>query len=207
MNRITNILLTIAILIAFAGCSKSGSKKTTREQPNNYTEEAKISQPQFNTDMFFQSALDGNLDYVREVIQQGLNVNTPNTENRTALMLAAFNGHEEMVRLLIENGADVNWTDNTNRTALMFASTGPFNSTVKILLDNGAKPNTKDAEEQWTAVMFAAAEGQLEVIKTLIENGADLTMVDIDGESCYDFAAANGHMEVAAFLKEQEANN
>ena len=49
--------------------------------------------------------------------------------------------------------------------------------------------------------MMAAAEGQLKVVQLLVANGADLTMVDVDGESALDFAKSKGHQEVAAYIQ------
>jgi ankyrin repeat protein len=82
----------------------------------------------------------------------------------------------------------------------MYASTGPFNETVSLLLKAGAETNLFDNEEHFTALMFAAAEGQAEVVQSLLKYGADKSLLDIDGESAYDFAMANGHTEVALLL-------
>ena len=51
--------------------------------------------------------------------------------------------------------------------------------------------------------MMAAAEGQLEVLKTLVAFGADLSMVDVDGESSLDFADSKGYSAVAEYIRSQ----
>lgn len=203
MNKTINLLVLILIVTHLISCSNS-NKSSEKRINSNTTKLANTQSKQFNSDAFFQAAFDGNKAYIEKILLEGIDVNQRNTENRTALMLAAFNGHSEIVKVLLEKGANVNLVDNINRTALMFASTGPFNATVKLLLQYGAEPNIADAEENWTAVMFAAGEGQLEVIKTLAANGADLSMVDIDGESCVDFAVSKGHTEVANYLQSQK---
>ena len=152
-------------------------------------------------DLFFQSALEGNIAAVKTTLEKGVDVNSVDSNNRTALMLASYNGHESIVQLLLEKKADVNMLDVSDRTALMFAASGPFNATVTALLNADADVNIVDKEEHWSAIMFAASEGQLEVVKNLFQHGADLKLQDIDGESAYDFANANGHVQVAEFIK------
>jgi len=156
-----------------------------------------------NQAFVFQAALDGDIQIIIDALESGLNPNALDENNRTAIMMASYNGHGDIVKLLIENGADVNAIDNVKRTALMYASSGPFTSTVSLLLNAGAKPNMTEKEQNWTAAMMAAAEGQLEVLKLLVASGADLNMVDVDGESAFQFAEANGHAETADYIKTQ----
>ena len=198
MQIVKSFFLVIVLASFLISCNNSPQAK----KGNSIAEKSqKTQETTINLELFFQAALEGNINVVEEAINKGININSADTENRTALMLSAFNGHLEIVKLLITKGSDVNILDATNRTALMFASTGPFNSTVELLLDAGSNPNIADNVEQWTAVMFAAAEGQLEVVKTLVANGADLSMLDQDGESAYDFALLKGHTEVAEYIK------
>jgi uncharacterized protein len=188
----------VLILYISISCS-TGAKKNNQNGESAETENEATEA--VNMDLFFQSALDGNIHFIRIALDKSVDVNSKDENNRTALMLSAYNGHKEIVDLLIENGADVNLVDDSGRTALMFASSGPFNSTVIELIKAGAKLDFVDNEEHWSALMFAASEGQLEVTKTLTDNGADVNLTDIDGESAYDFAVNNKHSEVADFLK------
>ena len=72
------------------------------------------------------AALNGDLQTVREVIEQGIEVDEGDELDRTALMLAAYNGHAEVVRELLSEGADVNKANKEGRTPIMFAASGPF---------------------------------------------------------------------------------
>ncbi len=156
---------------------------------------------QTDPDNVMEAALNGEIDFFVAAIENGLDVNTTDEEQHTALMMAAYNGHSKIVSMLLDNGAIPDARDNMDRTALMYASTGAFNESVKLLLDAGADPNLVDNSEHFTALMFAAAEGQKEVVNTLLEYGADKTLLDKDGESALDFAIANNHPEVASLLK------
>lgn len=148
-----------------------------------------------------EAALEGDLKSIEEALENGFDVDATDQEQHTALMLAAYNGHTEILTLLLSHEATLDARDNLERTALMYASTGPFTEAVKLLLNAGADPNLVDSDEHFTALMFAAAEGQKEVVSTLLKFGADKSLLDVDGESAYDFALANGHLDVAALLK------
>ena len=203
MNYQKGFYLSLLMTVLFVAC-QSASKKNeekTISADRAVEEHSAETAPQINPDSFFQAALEGDITKIETALKSGIAVDVKDAEQRTGLMLAAYNGHHRIVKLLIEKGADVNQTDTNNRSALMFASTGPFIPTVTELLNAGADPNIADNVEQWTAVMMAASEGQLEVLKLLIDRGADLTMVDVDGESAYDFAVSKGHQAVADFLK------
>ena len=192
------IYTLIFMLLFTVACSPSAKKE---QQSSTEAESVKTPAQVVNMDLYFQSALEGDIKTIRDALDNGVDPDSKDENNRSALMLSAYNGHEAIVRLLIEQKADVNLVDVANRTALMFAASGPFNATVTALLDAGANINTVDKEEHWSALMFAASEGQMEVVQTLIAKGADLHLKDIDDESAYDFANANGHTLVAEFIK------
>ncbi|MGQ1909781.1 ankyrin repeat domain-containing protein [Marinifilum sp. RC60d5] len=202
MNKL-QLLTAVAVMGLLACGCNSKSSKSDGNTNNVVKQSSDVSQFSFDNDLIMQSALDGKMETVKEALENGFDVNFTDSNKRTPLMLAAYNGHFDIVKLLIENGADLNNIDNVNRTALMYASTGSFERTVGLLLQSGAKPNMVDSEENWTAAMMAASEGQLEVLKVLVSYGADLKMVDVDNESSLDFAIANGHPEVAEYIKTQ----
>ncbi|TWU25710.1 ankyrin repeat domain-containing protein [Bythopirellula polymerisocia] len=149
---------------------------------------------------FGDAAMDGNIDFVRQAIKDGVDVNAVDDQQRSALMLAAFNGHTSIIKLLLDQGALLDHQDALGRTALMFAATGDNLATVKLLLDSGADVNAVDKGEGFTSLMHAAAEGQLEVVRLLLEHKANPAIRDVDGDSALDFAKRNGHSQVVELL-------
>ena len=186
------------ILLLITNCSDKSEpqKKEVPSQPVN-----SLQSPQ-SIDELFNAALDGKLEIVESYIENGFDVNQPNQDKRSLLMLASFNGHTPICQYLINAGAHVEARDFNGRTALMFASTGPFAETVSLLLKNEANPNSVDHNEQFSPLMHAAAEGHIDVVKVLLNNGANKTLKDIDGDTAESFARQNQHFAVADYIKE-----
>jgi ankyrin repeat protein len=147
-----------------------------------------------------ESALVGDLQQVRRLVEGGVPVDAPADRKRTALMWASFNGHTAVARYLLDQGANVNAKDADGRGALMYASSGPFAETVKLLLDRGAQVDLQGTAEGFTALMTAAAEGQLAVVQLLLARGANPSIRDEDGDTAASFARQKGHTEVVALL-------
>lgn len=68
-----------------------------------------------------EAAATGNLKQVRELIDNGANVNLRDEEGETALMWASWNDHLDIVKLLLEKGADANVKSSQGRTAFTLA--------------------------------------------------------------------------------------
>jgi ankyrin repeat protein len=176
----------------------------TAEQPVERTaptkNQPKKTSPAISAEAFQEAALKGQIETVRNAIEQGIDVNVSDSDGRTAHLLAAYDGKTDVVELLLEHDAPVDHVDGVGRTALIYASSGPNHETVIALLKAGADPDVVDKAEGFTALMFAAAEGQKEVVQALLQNNANTTVKDKDGETARDFAEKNGHREVATML-------
>lgn len=208
-------LITLILLFGFAiGCAPERLKpedlkrrdrseiivQNPPAQPPAAPPTEQPQKPPTKADEFRDAALNGNLAKAKKLAADGIEVDAPDDQGRTALQLASFDGHTETVAWLIQRKAEINHLDQAGRTALMYASTGPNLDTVAGLLAAGAEVNLADKVESFTALMFAAAEGQLEVVERLLLSNADPTMKDADGESAMDFANANGHSRVVELL-------
>ncbi len=187
--------LFLALLLIMGGCR--GRKEKTNE-PTSTTPSA-ITAADL-TDQLLEAAMNGDMDKVKKIVGDGLDVNIRGEGERTALMMAAYNGHTDIVKYLLRKGAKVNLVDEMGRPALIYAASGPFPETVKVLLDHKADPDIIAKGDGWTALMFAAAEGQLEVVKVLLNYGADPSIKEKDGDDAESFAKKNNHYKVAEYL-------
>ena len=151
----------------------------------------------------------GDLERVRQLIQDGQDVNRGNSYGTTPLMEAAFNGHDQIVHELIRAGADVNVKNNYKQTALYLASCknhsrSADSSVVKTLAEAGANLNELDV---WgmTPLMVAAYWGRANVVVELIRAGADVNGKGIK-QTALHWASISGRSNVIKTLTEAGAN-
>lgn len=83
----------------------------------------------------------GDSGRVRDLLQSGVDCDSPGPEGVTALMLAAAYGHHEVVEVLLAHGADVNKLDGAGCSALVDAVLNGHESVVQLLTNSGADPD------------------------------------------------------------------
>ncbi len=85
------------------------------------------------------------------LLDAGANVNSPNNDHQTALMLAVSTGSLPISKLLVERGADVNAVETfRDQNALMWAAGANQPDIVDLLLAHGAKNvNLRAKYDDW----------------------------------------------------------
>jgi ankyrin repeat protein len=157
------------------------------------------------------AARENCLACVDVLLTNGADIDLPDPDDVSPLLVAIMNANWDLAQKLIEAGADVNQPDLYGETALFTAidlrsradggraSIDPTNTVtgltvVKLLLDRGANPNAqlsfKPANVRGimmtrgaTPLIRAAANGDLEVVKLLLEHGADATVYMADRQT------------------------
>ena len=121
------------------------------------------------------AARRGDAARVRQLLDEGVDVDTKFRYNRTALSFAADRGHADVVKLLIERGADVNAKDTFyNATPLTWAVNPAMErkpqhvEVVRLLLAKGGIP----ADALSNALAAATQSKQEEMIALLKAAGA-----------------------------------
>ena len=75
-----------------------------------------------NSQLLINAARDGNEKEVKRILQlPETEINSKDSQGKTALIWAAYTGNEEIVQLLLEKFADVKVKANDGSTALLFA--------------------------------------------------------------------------------------
>ena len=57
---------------------------------------------------FWDAATVGDVNIIKQMLDDGIDVNLRNEENRTALMRCARRGRKQATQLLLDAGADIN---------------------------------------------------------------------------------------------------
>ena len=168
----------------------------------------------------------GNIEAVKQHLNDGTEVNAKGGTGRTPLHWAAIEGHKEIAELLIAEGADVNAKTNDGKTPLDEAINPFYNKTeisnllrkhggkhgtihsavgggdveaVKEFLAAGADVNVKD-KRRFTPLHWASISGHKEAVELLIAEGADVNAMRGGGGTPLSYAASWGHEEIVELL-------
>lgn len=126
-----------------------------------------------------------------------LQVNRPNANDETPLMLAALKRQETVVKTLIGRGADVN---RPGWTPLHYAATGGHSGIIRLLLEEHAYIDA-ESPNGTTPLMMAAHYGTPEATKLLLEEGADPLLKNEKGLTALDFAKNSPNRESELFIE------
>jgi ankyrin repeat protein len=108
---------------------------------------------------------DGNLDLVKQLIDQGADVHV---YNNSALAFSVRSGHLEVVKYLIDKGADIH---DYNDQAFLVASSYGHLEIVKYLISKGADIHARNDE----ALTLAYDDRHNDIVKFLIQKGLNMT--------------------------------
>ena len=132
---------------------------------------AQSSAPSDKADAMAEAARKGDAAIVKQLLDQGVDVNTKFRYNATALSYASDRGHVDVVKLLIDRGADVNVKDTFyNATPLTWAVNPAMGrkpqhaEVVRLLLQHGA-------QGKQMALMGAIAAPDAAMTKAVLDVG------------------------------------
>lgn len=188
-------MLSILMMIVMMGAILSGCSK----KEYNYK--------------FYNAIENGNLEIVKENIEDGENINEMKVESSYELSpykLAIEKNNKKIAEYLIENGTDVNYKCKTGESLLMFSA---YNSDYKfcdLLIKHGADVNYKSQNGKckgYTVLDFALQSIKDEydvekVVNFLIDNGAEVTKKSLD--SVRDISRGKGYCRYGLVKKTLE---
>ena len=142
---------------------------------------------------------NGYVDIAKLLLQQSVQVNPRDDENRTPLHYACIKAYYDISELLISFGAFINARDNRGNTPLLCATVARHFALIKLLHQNGANLKADD-ESGNTALHIACQAGDTDVAKWLVASGLNPTVVNNAGATAAQFASAAGNNELFEWL-------
>lgn len=118
--------------------------------------------------------INQNLDYVRQYLQAGTDLNQYDEYGFTPLVEAAIVNNIEIAELLIKHGADVNFKDMVGGTALHWAVENNNQALCELLLKQGADANSYNNYSE-SVLVKPILRKQEELKDLLYQNGASST--------------------------------
>ncbi|RMZ72366.1 ankyrin repeat [Pyrenophora seminiperda CCB06] len=109
------------------------------------------------------------LDFVLKMYPvDGVDVNSQDSDGKSALQLAARRGHLDVVRALVEDSAELDIRNSKGETALYWAVRSGHDAIAELLLAKGADPMIEDSEG-WTALDWAVIGRYPELARLLLD--------------------------------------
>ncbi len=147
------------------------------------------------------AVLKGDVSKVRQLVESGMDVDTPDKLGWTPAYWASSFGQKEVFEYLLSQGADVTTfkTEALGRTLLHQASQGGFLEIVKQLIDKGADVNAA-AVDGCHPLGDAALNGHEDVVKLLLASGAKVNLSVKGRGTALQAAAVGGNSAIFDLL-------
>ena len=167
-------------------------------------------------DNTLRNAIENNdIKHVKELIDEGANVNQADTRGVTPLWVAAQEGQLDVAQLLLDRGAEVNRPNIYGVTPLHIAVHNGHREIVDLLRE--AQDRTEKTEPETDKINIIAKkmdntlrnaiyENDVKLVKELIDEGADVNKaLTTDGDTPLCIAARYGQLDVAQLLLDRGA--
>ncbi|MEU8843744.1 ankyrin repeat domain-containing protein [Streptomyces roseus] len=154
-------------------------------------------------DQLVRSARDGDVIGVSRLLGQGVVVDAPSGDGRTALDRAVEKGHADVVRRLVGAGADLEQQtgEYQESTPLCLAASQGHTAVVEVLLDAGA-PTGAQGRLGYVPLVLAATTGDAghpETVALLLDRGVDINAV-MKHKTALEWAVRFGQEEMVHHL-------
>ncbi len=144
-----------------------------------------------------------NVALVKELIQQGTNINEVDEAQDAPLIIAAYKGYTAIVQLLLEAGADVSAVDPGMKATALHAAAYAGNAEVaRLLIQHHIDIDKQGPYNGYTALHDAIWQGNIETANVLIAAGANLTIKANSGETPTEFAKARHQTEILRLIEQ-----
>jgi ankyrin repeat protein len=148
----------------------------------------------------------GNVESVRALLKQRMDVNAPDGDGSTPLHWAVHRDNAVVVDLLMRAGARPQVANDLGVTPLYLGCTNRNANLIRKLLAAGANPNAALLRGE-TVLMECARAGSADGVKALAARGADVNARDLThGQTALMWAASQAHASVVEALVELGAD-
>lgn len=139
----------------------------------------------------------------RQRLDNGVYINTHNSDGISALMLATEKGGPGWTNMLLERDANPDIRNKTDgRTVLMFYAERGNKLGVDLMISKKADLDVQDDLGE-TALMKAVRARKLRIVQRLLEEEPDLYITDATGRDVFDIAAnVRGGRAIVKALKD-----
>lgn len=146
------------------------------------------------------------------LLENGLDVNTEDTEGNTAFINAASRNNLEAVKLLASKVKDINKSNKKGETALALAVKNNTKDVVSFLIEKGADLKFKD--QKGNNIVYYLLEGYstrneakfIEKLNLLTENDVDFSTPQKNGNTLFHLATEKQSLKLLELAAKQDIN-
>lgn len=182
---------------------------------------------------FLKSVRKGNIQKVKDFLDEGIEVDLRDNRGYTPLMIATDEGHSEIAKILIDAGANINAKSNVNimRPPINISSSDRYSEFENLLYEGDERLNNWEVTDytdfqvnailfeltiencikdnrghDQTALILASDNGGVDVVRMLINTRAELDLKNINEDTALMRASMRGHTEIVEILCEAGAD-
>mmetsp|Transcript_3653 Transcript_3653/g.13118 ORF Transcript_3653/g.13118 Transcript_3653/m.13118 type:complete len:384 (-) Transcript_3653:235-1386(-) len=187
-------------------CSQSAyaQNEWVRRKEDEHGVLQKERMPTLNNTPLMVAVREGYTDIVKQLIEQGANLELKDEVYDTALLIALEEEQYEVAEILLDHGASatVQKEGSLGTPLHSFVSSGDADA-VRLLL-KALTPediNSKASRGGFTPLGLAARRGSVEICRALMEKGADPQLPDGMGHTPLHYATVNKKQQVMDMLR------
>ena len=148
---------------------------------------------------FFRCVAKGDLSSVALFVNAGMDIDTPNEQGWTPLMVALFEGREEVALFLIKKGANIHASDRSGYRPIHWAAFQGYTLAIDEIMSRGGDVNVT-TDYGWTALLQATTLGHLPTVSVLLGYGAAPNDPDREGWTPLHKAASHNFSDIVRVL-------
>eukprot|EP01035_Chromulina_nebulosa_P021617 gene21617-27980_t len=153
-----------------------------------------------SSDRLIEASRTGSINMIKEILEEGVNINYMDSNGYNALHWAARFGHASACALLLDSGAHIADKNDLGSTALHRAAVYGHTATCCLLLERGANIAAQTSFGS-TALHYAANNGHTGTCSLLLEKGADMMATNEVGKTSFDLAKEHCYMETVKLFE------
>eukprot|EP00118_Oscarella_pearsei_P007120 m.33720 g.33720 ORF g.33720 m.33720 type:complete len:602 (+) comp31880_c0_seq1:216-2021(+) len=146
------------------------------------------------------AVIDGDLELVRRMISQGVEVNLADKDGRPLLVLASWKNNLKLCKFLVRAGARIDGCDRKGRSALHLACYKSCPEVISFLVGQKANVDLLDGEGN-SPSHIASLRGHLKPLIALSIAGANFQSRNRRGKSVLDLALEKNATDCIFYLK------
>lgn len=155
------------------------------------------------------ASIYGNLEIVKYLLSQGVEIDGRIAYGGTALLRASEIEKNDVAEYLVRAGADVNVPNSFGISAMVGYAINCNTKMIDLALENGGnidqahvmQVSTGNGQLAYNPIQWATIKGNLDCVKHLVEKGAKTDVLSRDKETLLDMANKQDNQDLIDYVK------